>query len=76
MAATEPDQLTAPGQPASSEPQGTGLQFIQVLHTEGGRQQQTLLTAADIAGGPVRVSGYVTGILVLCDDSTIATLDG
>jgi hypothetical protein len=52
------------------------VRLIQVHHADGGKPLQTLFTADDVAAGPLRVAGYITGLVVLCDEGSTATLDG
>lgn len=73
-AAAESDGLLS--RAARRLPATDPVRFIQVHHADGGKPLQTLFTTGDLAAGPLRVDGYITGLVVLCDEGTTVALDG
>lgn len=74
LAAAESDGLLS--RAARTRPATDPVRLIQVHHADGGKPLQTLFTAGDLAAGPLRVDGYITGMVVLCEEGTTASLDG
>jgi hypothetical protein len=76
LAAAEPDGMfTHPGGAPTLRP-ASPIRLVQIHHYDEGKPLQSLFTAADLASGTVRVSGYITGIVVLCAEGTAVSLDG